>query len=245
MVRSAGMNAAADAVKFVPDIADLPSFEEAALKVRVSLKNSATNADSTSEETIPSGPGLSSETLEAAKQLDSVLRNLTSNFSEGVDYFTLLVNVFQHVLTKKDKTNADANATVPSTAPTDPNNPTASTTAPAPAPAKEKEKDGADSHLRNFFLIIPALTLSFVDSLRTAKERMEKTVKGSEAYFTDDGFPLGLAYILAILRQDRSFESLHWWEEVSAYHASELKKFGAELATLGKSKPDMDKKYVK
>jgi WASH complex subunit 7 len=242
MVRSAGMNAAADAVKFVPDIADLPSFEEAASKVRVAIKNTdAPTTESTTEDAIPSGPGLSPETLEAAKQLDSVLRNLTSNFSEGVDYFTLLVNVFQHVLTKKDKTSTDT-AVAPPVAPVDPNNPNAA--APAPAPAKEKEKDGTDSHLRNFFLIIPALTLSFVDSLRTAKERMEKTVKGSEAYFTDDGFPLGLAYILAILRQDRSFESLHWWEEVSAYHASELKKFSAELATLGKSKPDMDKRYV-
>jgi WASH complex subunit 7 len=99
-----------------------------------------------------------------------------------------------------------------------------------------------DSHLRNFFLIIPALTLSFVDSLRNAKDRLEKTVKGSEAYFTDDGFALGLAYILAILKQDRAFESLHWWDAVSRHHAEELARCAAELATLGKSKPDADKR---
>jgi len=271
MVRSAGMNAAAEAVKFVPDLTDVGCFEEAALKVRVKgspaeggvpagagaagspasagADGGAGAAPAAPEE--PTGPGLSPETLEAARELDAVLKNLTSNFSEGVDYFRLLVSVFQHVLLKSEKKGGasgagDAGAAAPAPPPPTPSGPdgapaagAAGAGAPAAAPAK---KEREDSHLRNFFLVIPALTLSFVDNLRNAKDRMEKSVKGTEAFFTDDGFALGIAYILAILKQDRAFESLHWWDSVLTHHASELAKYAAELATLGKSKADTDKR---
>lgn len=36
---------------------------------------------------------------------------------------------------------------------------------------------------------------------------MDKSVKGAETFFTDDGFALGLAFILAILRQVRPTET--------------------------------------
>lgn len=41
---------------------------------------------------------------------------------------------------------------------------------------------------------------------------MRPRARGGEAYFTNDGFAMGVAYILAILRQHRQFESLHWWD---------------------------------
>lgn len=47
-------------------------------------------------------------------------------------------------------------------------------------------------HLRNFFVIVPALSLSFVDHMLAAKDRAAQ--KGKEASFTDDGFPLGVAF---------------------------------------------------
>lgn len=106
---------------------------------------------------------------------------------------------------------------------------------------KDKKEDGA-THLRNFFLIVPALTINFVDNLRTSKDRMEKTVKGMEAFFSDDGFAMGIAYILAILRQDKAFESLHWWDAVARFHNAELAKCQAEMAGLGKTKADADRR---
>ena len=53
-------------------------------------------------------------------------------------------------------------------------------------------------HLHNFYMIIPALTLNFADSLLSAKDKInKKNVAGM--YFTDDGFSLGIAYILRVL----------------------------------------------
>lgn len=46
---------------------------------------------------------------------------------------------------------------------------------------------------------------------------MYKTVRGvtKEMYFTDDGFCMGVAYCLAILKQSRKNEALHWTDSVN------------------------------
>ena len=49
-------------------------------------------------------------------------------------------------------------------------------------------------------------------------------------YFTDDGFALGLAYLLAILKQNAAFDSLHWFHSMTA----KLKKDALELEKLKK-----------
>jgi len=225
MVRTAGMHATAEAIKFVPDVRAIPKFEEAARAVETEgvAAAEAARAEEVEQggkaEDVPIPTGLSPHTLEAAANLDAVLANLSASFAEGSDFFKLLVTVFHHVLL--------------------------SPTAPA-APAAGGSSSGSsstgESHLRNFFLIVPALTLSFVDSLRTAKDRMEKNVKGTECYFTDDGFAVGLAYILAILKQDRSFDSLHWWDSIKRYHRAQLVAFDTAERALGASKADSEKR---
>jgi WASH complex subunit 7 len=163
MVRTAGMHAAAEAVKFVPDLTAIISFEEAAKLVTVKLEHAPNApADAPSQQ----GPGLSAETLAAAKALDAVVSNLTASFAEGVDYFQVLVSVFQHVLLAQKPAATPAPTPAEGAAAVD-NKPSEG----------EKQKAKEDGHLRNFFLIIPALTLNFVDNLRTAKDRMEKGVK--------------------------------------------------------------------
>lgn len=76
-------------------------------------------------------------------------------------------------------------------------------------------------HLKNFYVIVPALTINFVEHLLSCKERLFKKNQANGA-FTDDGFALGLAYIIELLDQENRLNSLHWFESVQ-------RKFNKEL----------------
>lgn len=41
-----------------------------------------------------------------------------------------------------------------------------------------------------------------------------RSARNKEAYFTDDGFATGVAFILAILKQNDVFASLHWFDSL-------------------------------
>lgn len=83
-----------------------------------------------------------------------------------------------------------------------------------------------------FYMIVPALCISWVDASLQAKDNLYKisnlnrggNVAAREMYFTDDGFAMGLAYCLAILKQTRKWESLHWVDTVRSKHKSDAKE---------------------
>lgn len=76
-------------------------------------------------------------------------------------------------------------------------------------------------HLKNFFIIIPSLTLNFIEHIIISKEKLTKKNK-SGAAFTDDGFSMGLAYILKLLNQHLDFDSLHWFQSVNDKYQIEI-----------------------
>ena len=64
-----------------------------------------------------------------------------------------------------------------------------------------------------FYFLIPAVTINFVETLIISKDKInKKNVK--DAYFCDDGFALGLAFLLKVFNQDLKFDSLHWFQSV-------------------------------
>jgi len=79
------------------------------------------------------------------------------------------------------------------------------------------------SHLKYFYQIIPTLMINYVESMLIAKEKLKKQ-KAAQAYLTDDGFAMGLAYLLHILQEQPSFKSLHWFDTVEIKFDSEIKK---------------------
>ncbi|KAK2957654.1 putative WASH complex subunit 4 [Blattamonas nauphoetae] len=86
---------------------------------------------------------------------------------------------------------------------------------------REKMKDdGVDGmYLRAFPFIIPAVTVIFVDSMISQKDSLSKKRQG--AGFCDDGFAIGIAFILSLLKQNGPWKSLHWFDSVYAYLAEQ------------------------
>lgn len=83
-------------------------------------------------------------------------------------------------------------------------------------------RNDKNPHLKLFYLIVPAITLNYIEYIIAAKENMNKKTKELGTCFTDDGFAMGLAYILRLLNQNTEFNSLSWFKAVHQKFSSEL-----------------------
>ena len=89
-------------------------------------------------------------------------------------------------------------------------------------------------HLKYFYAIVPPLCISWVEASLHAKDAMYKITRGAsvrEMYYADDGFAMGIAYCLAVLKQTNKYESFNWQESVKAYQKEEMKKVDPALKT--------------
>ena len=79
-----------------------------------------------------------------------------------------------------------------------------------------------NTHLKDFYILIPALCSSHVDALLLAKEKLTKRGKDSvQAAISDDGFAVGISYILKVLHQDAAFDALRWFDAVRKHFTAE------------------------
>ncbi|XP_018567265.1 WASH complex subunit 4 isoform X2 [Anoplophora glabripennis] len=89
-------------------------------------------------------------------------------------------------------------------------------------------------HLKNFYMIAPPLTINFIEHSLNCKEKLNKRNK-ADCAFTDDGFALGLAYIIELLNQESQLNSLHWFQSVQRKFKNERLKIKEQSNILTNS----------
>lgn len=89
-------------------------------------------------------------------------------------------------------------------------------------------RDPRHSHLRHFYVIVPPVTVNYVEHIVTCKEKLNKKNKQEASTFTDDGLAMGLAYCLSVLDQWRDFDSLQWFTSVKECFERQRKAAGQQ-----------------
>lgn len=160
MIRSGGLHLCSNATVYLPVLDENLKFTDLLRETGVTSEN----------------------LLNASKILEYDIKNLSKNYTQGTNYFKLLVEAFAQFF-----------------------------------------QNPKNEHLKNFYLIIPPLTINFIEHILTAKDKMTKKNKEG-AIFTDDGFAIGLAYILKLLDQTSDFNSLRWFNSVRSKYSKEKDK---------------------
>lgn len=73
-----------------------------------------------------------------------------------------------------------------------------------------------------FSQVLPALSINYVEHVTRGKEQIHKKL-AAKAFIYDDGFVLGIAYFLTLLKQHDVFKTFHW-EEAGKFYFEESKK---------------------
>ncbi|XP_058104663.1 uncharacterized protein LOC131248403 isoform X2 [Magnolia sinica] len=84
-------------------------------------------------------------------------------------------------------------------------------------------------HLRDFSLLVPALIMSLVDCKIHSKDKKLRGRDVGNQITTDEGFVMGVAYILKVTGQEKSFDGLHWFADAS-------KQFKEALVSIEESR---------
>uniref|UniRef100_A0A146KS95 WASH complex subunit 7 n=1 Tax=Lygus hesperus TaxID=30085 RepID=A0A146KS95_LYGHE len=86
-----------------------------------------------------------------------------------------------------------------------------------------------NNHLRLFPIILPSLTINYIEHIVTEKEKVSKKNKNG-MIFSDDGFAIGVTYLLSVLNLHDEFESLHWFDSVNKMYDEEEQLIESQLA---------------
>ena len=68
-------------------------------------------------------------------------------------------------------------------------------------------------------MIIPGLTINYVEYMARGKEQINKKI-ATKAFLYDDGFTLGLSFFINLLKQHDYVKILHWNDACQVYFES-------------------------
>jgi len=97
------------------------------------------------------------------------------------------------------------------------------------------DEDEERKFLKNFFVVVPALTTCYIEVVQNAKEKLMKH-DDSEAFISDDGFSLGVVYLLKVLGVTDNFNGLNWFDSMETKLATEQEKNEKRRAGATKDK---------
>lgn len=76
-----------------------------------------------------------------------------------------------------------------------------------------------NKHLKQFYMILPVLTINYVEYMARGKEQINKKI-ASKAFLYDDGFTLGISFFINLLKQHEYVRILHWDTSTQQYFES-------------------------
>ena len=75
------------------------------------------------------------------------------------------------------------------------------------------DEDDKYQPLKNFYTMVPAVSISYIDHITRGREKLQKR-NNTEGFISDDGFALGIVYLLRILGVQDEFNGLNWFDSV-------------------------------
>lgn len=78
------------------------------------------------------------------------------------------------------------------------------------------------------------MTLNFVEHVQRGKDKIFKK-NNKDAFISDDGFALGIAYLLKILEQIETFNSLNWFQHMNEKFDRDTKTLNQRIQRLGQA----------
>jgi len=77
--------------------------------------------------------------------------------------------------------------------------------------------------LDDIYILYPSLSLLWLEASASGKNMLRKKIKTSDAFYTDDGFALGCAYLFEVLDQEqgKKFDGLNWSQTFRQKFASD------------------------
>lgn len=75
------------------------------------------------------------------------------------------------------------------------------------------DRDERAKPLKTFYTLIPAISINYLKHIVQGRENLTKR-NNSNAFISDDGFALGIVFMLRILGVTDEFQSLNWFDSI-------------------------------